>query len=84
MTSAYIGVHDDGKIIYVLIDDRVTFDLIALPVSDHREYTSKKQLLTKTESSGPVYIVFQHWLKTCVPSFARGTDTETAHSAVMP
>lgn len=62
MSSDYVGVHEPGNLVYVLIEDRAKFDLIALPKTDHREHGGKA-VLSKNMDHGGVRLVFQHWIK---------------------
>lgn len=52
----------DPKLIYVGLDSRTAFDLIARPCTDHCE-NEKGHVLFKTVEQAGVRVVFQYWLK---------------------
>ena len=56
-----IGVHADGQIVFVLMDNREDFAEISAEVRDHRP---GKALLTKTVEKGGLFVIFQHWIRT--------------------
>jgi hypothetical protein len=58
----YVGVVPGGKLVYVLMEKRVEFDKIALPVTDHGEHLTG-HVLSKSMDGDGVYVVFQYWLK---------------------
>ncbi len=53
--NAFIGVHE-GNLVYVLIDDRATFDAIDLPNTEH-----DNGCISKVQDTGALHIVFQFW-----------------------
>jgi hypothetical protein len=64
--KAFVSVHKSenrpGNLMYVILDDRATFDLIDLPVTDHGP-KEHGHVITKHIETGPQYVVFQHWIK---------------------
>lgn len=56
-----------GKLIYVSVEKREDFDLIALPETDHRS-ESGRVLAKAIDADADVYVVFQHWLEWIPPS----------------
>jgi hypothetical protein len=59
-TKAFLAVHKNegtpGNLMYILIDDRATFDLIDLPEGGNDKVRSK------VIDHGGQYVIFQHWL----------------------
>ncbi len=53
--NAFIGVHE-GNLVYVLIDNRATFDAIDRQSSEH-----DNGCISKVQDTGTLYIVFQFW-----------------------
>lgn len=61
-SSGSIGAH--GRTTLVLVDERAAFDLIELPVMEHRkEPREAPHLLTKAIEQGAVTVIFQHWIE---------------------
>ena len=63
-SDAFIGMHG-GRLIYVLVKDRATFDAIDLPVTDHGEKPGG-HCFSKAMGGEPVpvpqpYLIFQYW-----------------------
>ncbi|MGK2897231.1 MAG: hypothetical protein ACSLE9_00890 [Burkholderiaceae bacterium] len=48
--------------VYVTLPDRAAFDLLDLPMRDHRTRASGRNVLTKSLEAAGVMVVFQHWL----------------------
>ncbi len=72
--NAYLRVDNSGTI-YVLVKDRVEFNKITLPMTDHGRSEDGSHCLSKSIIEGPQWIVFQHWL-----SFEINLDIEKAAS----
>ena len=58
----HVGVWPNGTYIFVLIDDRTKFDIIATQVSDSSpDPETGGHVLVKTIGESP-RVIFQHWL----------------------
>ncbi|HEX9080260.1 MAG TPA: hypothetical protein VF795_11775 [Desulfuromonadaceae bacterium] len=53
-SSAYVGVHDDVGLIYVLVDTLEAFKAIPLPAQAGK-------CLSKSMEQGELRIIFQYW-----------------------
>ena len=67
LASDYVGPDADGNVVYVTVGDRMKFDQINRPMTDHSTGTSGLRVLSKTAgtqgaSSEDVLVVFQYWL----------------------
>lgn len=67
LASDYVGPSADGNVVYVTVGDRMKFDQINLPMTDHSTGPSCLRVLSKTvgtqcASSEDVLVVFQYWL----------------------
>ena len=55
--DAFIGVHE-GKLVYVLIEDKAVFDAIDLPAAEH-----DSGCVSKVPETEGLHLVFQFWRK---------------------
>jgi hypothetical protein len=63
--SAFVAVHKNparpGNLMYIIINDRATFDLIDLPPTDHGPMPHG-HVISKNIEHGDQYLVFQCWI----------------------